>query len=93
MEAVCRGVPAPFCSAVSVRAAQASHPFGGGNAGVKMSSHAIAENLGFAARVAIDQADTKILPVEMAREYLQAGARAIMQMWRDLEEQECKVLA
>lgn len=31
MEAVCHGVPAPFCSTVSVGT---SHPFGGGNAGV-----------------------------------------------------------
>lgn len=58
-----------------------------------MSSHDVAENLGFAAHVAMDQADTKSLPVEIAREYLHMGARAIMQMWRDLEEQERKVLA
>lgn len=58
-----------------------------------MSSLAVADNLGFAARVALDQADTKILPVEAAREYLQMGARAIMQMWRDLEEQEQKAIA
>lgn len=53
-----------------------------------MSDHALAENLGFAARVAIDQSGKKVLPREMAREYLQMGARAIMQMWGDLEEQE-----
>lgn len=53
-----------------------------------MSDHALAENLGFAARVAIDLSDKRVLPYEMAREYLQMGARAIMQMWVDIEELE-----
>ncbi|MCG4273886.1 hypothetical protein [Acetobacter senegalensis] len=53
-----------------------------------MSTHALCGNLGFANRVAMDFADKRVLPKEMAREYLQAGARAIMQMWRDLEQAE-----
>jgi hypothetical protein len=36
----------------------------------------------------MDFADKRVLPREMAREYLHMGARAIMQMWRDLEKAE-----
>lgn len=67
---------------------QVSHLFGGGNAGARMSAHALCGNLGYANRVAMDFADKRVLPREMAREYLHMGARAIMQMWRDLEKPE-----
>ncbi|GBQ10333.1 hypothetical protein AD928_09000 [Acetobacter cerevisiae] len=70
----------------------ASHPFGGGNAGGKMNCYTLASNLGLTLRVVADMEEGK-LPSPMAREYLQAGARAIMQMWRDLEEQEQKAIA
>ena len=50
-----------------------------------MSNHALCGNLGYANRVAMDFADKRVIPREMALEYLQMGARAIMQMWADLE--------
>ena len=52
---------------------------------MKMSNHALCGNLGYANRVAMDFADKRVIPREMALEYLQMGARAIMQMWADLE--------
>ncbi|GAN66920.1 hypothetical protein [Acetobacter orientalis] len=51
-----------------------------------MSNHALCENLGYAARVAMDFAGKRVLSREAAREYLQMGARAIMQMSAELEE-------
>ncbi|MFT9025920.1 hypothetical protein [Acetobacter indonesiensis] len=62
----------------------------------RMSTHALCSNLGYANRVAMDFADKRVLPREMAREYLQMGARAIMQMWHDLEQEtpaDCKAIA
>ena len=55
--------------------------------GVKMSNHALCGNLGYAKRVAMDFADKRVIPTEMALEYLQMGARAIMQMWAEIEEE------
>ena len=52
-----------------------------------MSKHALCGNLGYANRVAMDFADKRVIPREMALEYLQMGARAIMQMLAEIEEE------
>lgn len=88
MEAVCRGVPAPFCSAVSVTGLQASHPFGGGNAGGRMSEREISDAVVFIAEAMAQHRAKYGTTTERGRERLRTAARAIMQLWRDLEEQE-----
>ncbi|OUJ08190.1 hypothetical protein [Acetobacter sp. DsW_059] len=57
-----------------------------------MNWAALGYNIGLTLQVVAD-IEERNLPSPMAREYLQAGARAIMQMWDDLEDAEKQLIA
>ena len=86
MEAVCCGVPAPFCLHASAHGLiTASYPFGGGNAGERVSEAELREAMagGGGAFILDGQAER----AEHRRGLLQKCAYATMQLWSDLERE------
>lgn len=86
MEAVCCGVPAPFLPNASVSAVMASHPFGGGNAGGRMTEAELREAM--AGGVGAFILDGQTERAEHRRGLLRKCAYAAMQLWNDLEREE-----
>lgn len=77
-----------FYENTSVSAVTACHPFGGGNAGVRMSDAEIANAIINAAQAIPEYRKMYGGDTEKGKQVLRKAARAIMQLWHDLEEEE-----
>lgn len=88
MEAVCCGVPAPFFPNASVSAVMASPPFGGGNAGERMSEAEISDAVIFISQAFPEHRARYGTTIEQGKSRLRTAACALMQLWRDLEREE-----
>lgn len=77
-----------FYENISVSAVKASHPFGGGNAGVRMNKQQIADAILDVPQAFPEYRKRYGGDPEKGKQTLRQAARAIMQLWHDLEEEE-----
>lgn len=89
METFYSGVPAPFCKSASVSAVTASHPFGGGNAGVRMECHDVMDALACAVTVWTRMENQPHeANIGNCKRALIKAAHAITQLWDDVLAEE-----
>lgn len=88
MEACNCEPPSSFYENTSVSAVTASHPFGGGDAGVRMNKQQIADAILDVPQAFPEYRKRYGGDPEKGKQTLRQAARAIMQLWHDLEEDD-----